>query len=434
VHVLRKAAVPAGTTLTLLGWLAVLVVMLRSRSGTPTFMGRYSLPLGAAVILLALGIAVVLLLLLLRRERLRSLVSSLLGTLGRTGVLLELFVISGLPVIFMLYMFTRIALMNEGLFDLGLVLLYLGVTLLAVGMLPPERSRKLLQRSLLSVGSLAFSVAALEVVLRIVSPVSVFSPMLDLKPNARFRIMLDLPGVSRGGIVTMNSWGMRGEEPPADWDAWYTIITIGGSTTINGYLADGKTWPDVVQARLREVYPRVWIGNGGLPGHSTIGHLVFMREVIAEVRPDAVIFLVGMNDMGRLLRASSGISDPTYGSLGVRHDIFCASRLVQLLYRVKLVYLDGVQAVSTDRDPPFVIVEMSGPEIGLPEDLHTALPLRRYGVLARHQGGDGVVRDGGERAVRRHVLEHAEHAERGPHGGVRRGGGALLRPGIGHRS
>jgi lysophospholipase L1-like esterase len=370
VQVLRKGTVPAGTALALLGWLSVLIVLFRSRSSSPAILGRYSLPLGAAALLLALLFAAVLLLLVLRRRLLVKVFSSVVGFLGRAGVLVELLVILLPLLLFILFMFSEMPLMREGLFLPGLAMLYLGGVLLAAGLLPADRSGKLLQRTALSFGSILLSVLVLEVLLRLLMPVSVFHPALDLKPYARFEIMLDLPGVSRGGTVTMNSWGMRGEEPPGDWDDWYTIITVGGSTTINGYLADGKTWSDVLQAGLREVDPRVWVGNGGLPGHSTRGHVLFMREVVAEVEPDAVVFLTGMNDMGRFLRSASDIPDPAYASPGIRREIFSASRLVQLLYRIKLVYIDGVQVVSTDRDPPFVLEEMPGPEILLPDDLH----------------------------------------------------------------
>ncbi len=390
----KKGFFSAGAALAVLGWSAILLVLLRSRSAAPSILGRYSMPLFTGIVLCGAVLLLVLLLLLLRRSSLVNAASKCIGLLGRIGVLAELLIILFPPVFFLLFMFSDISLMREALFIVGLLLCYLGLSTVILGLLPSSRSRKVLQRTGLCFGSILFSLILMEVVLRLLTPVSVFHPTLDLKPHMEFQIMLDLPGVSRGGIVTMNSWGMRGEEPPDDWDEWFTVITIGGSTTINGYLADGLTWPDVLQENLREVYPLVWVGNGGIPGHFTRGHKVFMREVVSEVRPDAVIFLTGMNDMGNFLRVSEGIRDPGYASLGIRHDIFCASRTVQLLYRLKLIYLDGVEVVSASTDPPFVIEELSGPESDLPENMHDLMQdpdqyrnnIRELIALAREYG------------------------------------------------
>ncbi len=367
---MRNKFLSVGTVLALLGWSAILLVLLRSRSAVTSILGHYSASLFAVIALCGVILLLALLSLLFRRRNLVNAASKLAGLLGRPGVLIELFIILFPPILFFLFMFSDILLMRKALFVTGLLLCYIGLSSIIIGLLPSVRSRKTLQRTGLCFGSILFSLILIEIVLRLLTPVSVFHPTLDLRPQLEFQIMLDLPGVSRGGIVTSNSWGLRGEEPPDSWDEWFTVITIGGSTTINGYLADGMTWSDVLQKNLREVLPMVWVGNGGIPGHSTRGHKVFMREVISEVRPDAVIFLTGMNDMGNFLRVSEGIRDPGYASLGIRYNIFCASRTVQLLYRFKLIYLDGVEVITVATDPPFVIEELSGPEVDLPENMH----------------------------------------------------------------
>src|SRR5262245_33405372 len=50
--------------------------------------------------------------------------------------------------------------------------------------------------------------------------------------------------------VTKNSLGFRGPDPPRDWASRLTILTIGGSTTENLFLSDGKTWTDQFAWRL----------------------------------------------------------------------------------------------------------------------------------------------------------------------------------------
>ncbi len=96
-------------------------------------------------------------------------------------------------------------------------------------------------------------------------PPTIFNPRFGLRPFARVELEVNLPGVTPGGVLTTNAWGMRGEEPPEDWDEWLTIITVGGSTTANFYLDDSLTWSRIIQDRLREVHPQTWVGNCGIP-------------------------------------------------------------------------------------------------------------------------------------------------------------------------
>jgi lysophospholipase L1-like esterase len=95
-----------------------------------------------------------------------------------------------------------------------------------------------------------------------------------------------------------NSLGFRGDEPPPDWDRWLSIVAVGGSTTICFELADDKTWVHVLGEKLKNNFPRAWINNAGLAGHSTFGHIILMENFIVQLRPKVVIFLVGVNDTG----------------------------------------------------------------------------------------------------------------------------------------
>jgi lysophospholipase L1-like esterase len=98
--------------------------------------------------------------------------------------------------------------------------------------------------------------------------------------------------------IHRNSLGFRGEEPPPDFARRLTIVTIGGSTTECRELADEKTWPQVLAAKLRPNFDSVWLNNAGLSGHSTFGHLVLVQDYIAKLGPNVAIFLVGVNDVG----------------------------------------------------------------------------------------------------------------------------------------
>ena len=56
---------------------------------------------------------------------------------------------------------------------------------------------------------------------------------------------------------------------------------------------------------LGEVFPEIWVNNAGIGGMSTLGHRVLLEDHIKDLRPDVVLFLVGLND-----QASSAMDWP----------------------------------------------------------------------------------------------------------------------------
>jgi lysophospholipase L1-like esterase len=107
------------------------------------------------------------------------------------------------------------------------------------------------------------------------------------------------PGLDDRILVTYNSIGFRGPEPPEEWGSHLTIVCVGGSTTQCGYLSDGKTWPDQLAIRLSAQLDNIWVNNAGLDGHSTFGHLHLVDQYVSQLRPQVALFLVGANDVGR---------------------------------------------------------------------------------------------------------------------------------------
>jgi len=98
---------------------------------------------------------------------------------------------------------------------------------------------------------------------------------------------------------TKNSLGFRGPEIPSEGlDDYLSIITVGGSTTECFYLSDNKTWSALLGENLKEKFPKVWVNNAGLDGHSTFGHELLIKEHIIKLSPDFIILLVGANDVG----------------------------------------------------------------------------------------------------------------------------------------
>jgi len=62
-----------------------------------------------------------------------------------------------------------------------------------------------------------------------------------------------------------------------------------------------EAWPHLVQDRLRAAAPALhaWVGNAGGSGLNTRQHIAIFKHVVPRLRCDAVIHLVGINDLMR---------------------------------------------------------------------------------------------------------------------------------------
>lgn len=236
--------------------------------------------------------------------------------------------------------------------------------------------RVVIKRLALLLISVSVCLLALEVFLRVVSPPSPWSPLLPLRPKNRMELHVNLKGVSPVAIHSTNSLGLRGDEPPADWKRTYTIITIGGSTTQCFFLDDHKTWPHLLEQSLKEKYPAVWVGNGGLDGQSTRAHIVFMQEVISQLRPNAVVLLVGANDLGLSLRDDRRLHGNSFDSDKPTWPIRVAgrSRLFQILYLWKQAWFDNVKVVNKSGDGDQNFQPLPAGAEKLPANLKELLP------------------------------------------------------------
>ncbi len=161
----------------------------------------------------------------------------------------------------------------------------------------------ILKNSLLLLGGLVLALILLEIALRLFPPFEMrFKPdRIVLPVNKRYvfdnteKFPTKLPKTT---IHTKNSLGFRGAPPPPDFAAYLTLLTIGGSTTECFYLSDGKTWPDLLGARLSRDFPKLWINNAGLDGATTYRHLILLEDYVVQLKPRLVLFLVGINDVG----------------------------------------------------------------------------------------------------------------------------------------
>ena len=99
---------------------------------------------------------------------------------------------------------------------------------------------------------------------------------------------------------TRDDDGYRSRARGSDKDI---ILTIGGSTTDQRFVTDGKTWQD----ELDKVFPSFDFINGGVDGQSTFGHIHAVNHWHARKldarRVKAIIVYFGINDR-RLLHSN----------------------------------------------------------------------------------------------------------------------------------
>ncbi len=164
------------------------------------------------------------------------------------------------------------------------------------------RLRKFIKYFMLVLIGCILSFAILECFLRIYEPFEfrMKGDKIILPVNKKYIIKDNrLKKLDKTIIHTKNSLGFRGQEPPADFGDYLTIITVGGSTTECFFISDGKTWPDILGEKLKHNFKKMFINNAGITGHSTSGHIVLMENHVAKLKPTIVLFLIGRNEIGQ---------------------------------------------------------------------------------------------------------------------------------------
>ena len=287
--------------------------------------------------------------------------------------LTSILLIVPLPLFCVIWFLFPIPLLQRSSFVVGVVLLSVNFGLFIICSYPRKRQRSVFLGTVTMAASLLIMLLLSEFALRKLVPPTIFNPRFGLRPFQRVELEVNLPGITPGGVLTTNAWGMRGENPPEDWDEWLTIITLGGSTTANFYLDDSLTWSRIIQDRIREVHPQTWVGNCGIPRHSAAEHAILIREVFPELKPDIALFLVGINDVGQFLRGEA-VLNVSLPETGIRQAIFKHCMLMQVLYKLKIVYIDKAPVLSEAVDPMFIEEPLLSPERELPDDLHELIP------------------------------------------------------------
>lgn len=99
--------------------------------------------------------------------------------------------------------------------------------------------------------------------------------------------------------VTVNSFGLRGEEPqvPAT-DAAFRVLLLGDETIFAGELPEEATVAGQLQKLLRQSTPRpVEVINAGVPGYCPLLSFLQVRHGLSVLRPDLIVLHVDTRDV-----------------------------------------------------------------------------------------------------------------------------------------
>ena len=184
------------------------------------------------------------------------------------------------------------------LFDLAFYLFFTGYLIIALCI---SHKPKKLNNLVLVVYALMISLLLGDLLLRFVLPERQFgTPWL---PMHRVSEASDaMPGIKGRIELSVNKYGLRGPDVDLE-EIDHKVLCIGGSSTECLYVTDKKSWPWLLQTKLNETLPEtVFVGNAGRSGHFTLQHESLLENYRYVDRFDWVVFLTGINDMGRLMR------------------------------------------------------------------------------------------------------------------------------------
>lgn len=221
------------------------------------------------------------------------------------------------------------------------------------------------KKVILALVSIVIAIVALELILRVVQPfgfrIKGQSVSLPTNTSVTYRVK---PTAKLDSLVTVtkNSLGFRGKEPPARFDSYLTIVTVGGSTTESIMINEGQTWTDLVGKHLSQHFSNVWINNGGLEGHSTFGHLVLLKEYLTALRPRYALFLVGTNDLALFEAREWGVLHSKTEARTVQEWLAEHSEIVRLYTNLQRYQASSALGLTSQEVIDFANTVASGEE------------------------------------------------------------------------
>jgi len=120
------------------------------------------------------------------------------------------------------------------------------------------------------------------------------------------------------------------------------ILTLGGSTTDQGYITEGETWQDIIHKDFKQEGKSVYVVNAGVNGQSTYGHIKNFEwwfPLIQNLRAKYFLFYVGINDF--YMDTGYKYDNLTLNETPFFEKLKMKSALYYLMRQIKYMYLSN---------------------------------------------------------------------------------------------
>ena len=188
------------------------------------------------------------------------------------------------------------AVSSVGILTIGAIELLLCLVLIAI-----------LKNRYSTVATTVFLLLLVNVLITPVNLKRASETFITLPPNQDYKVKVvgDVtPGFSGISRITTDGHGFRVTHP-VDYKNKgdvYRIFAIGASTTAQLLLSDEKTWTALLEKDLEKAWgKKVEIINTGVNGVRAEQHFITFENIL-QYSPDAVIFLMGINDWTKHVR------------------------------------------------------------------------------------------------------------------------------------
>jgi lysophospholipase L1-like esterase len=137
-----------------------------------------------------------------------------------------------------------------------------------------------------------------------------------LPPNLKYRLEIvgdAMPGFNGVQNISTDEMGFRTTTKInyLNKNSTYRIFTIGGSTTEEIYTDDQKTWSALLQTNLTQQLGKpVEVVNTGFAGLRARQHYKTLEHIL-PYKPDAAIFLLGINDWNHHIKTTIKAQEAT---------------------------------------------------------------------------------------------------------------------------
>ena len=206
--------------------------------------------------------------------------------------------------------------------------------------------------------SCLMGVAAVEVALRIFNSNDPWAQTSEGNILRNIQFSYDISQLYKNDTPSVdyvrNQYGLRDTcESPAEIE----ILTIGGSTTDQRYVALSSTYQNIIEERMKMSSDAFGcVSNAGIDGHSTWGHLYSFENwfpLIPELNPKIILLYVGLNDANFLRASSPNTGFDTKRTDGIKAFVkhFEITRALLPIYRLLRQQSDNASAAYAGHGP-----------------------------------------------------------------------------------